>query len=87
MRNHNIDSLILRRALSTTSIVLTDNILDIISIDNSSPCITTSYYYNRIKYSLVHYIVWMLKNLIFDNIVNTFSLSNHVKAKKEVNTI
>lgn len=76
MRNHNIDSLIPRRAMSTNTLVLlSNNILDIVSIDNSSPCITTSYYYNRIKYSLAHYIVWMLKNQLIDQCHNAFSLS------------
>ena len=76
MRNHNIDSLIPRRAMSDTSrdtrILFSNNILDIVSIDNSSPCITTSYYYNRIKYSLAHYIVWMLKNQLIDHIIVLF---------------
>ena len=75
MRNHNFDSLIPRRATTITSTKLANNILNIVSIDCSSPCITTSYYYNRIKYSSVHYIVWMLKNQLIDNIINTFSLS------------
>ena len=76
MRNHNIDSLIPRRAMSSNTLVLfSNNILDIVSIDNSSPCITTSYYYNRIKYSLAHYIVWMLKNQLIDQYHNAFSLS------------
>lgn len=72
MRNHNIDSLILRRAMSNnTSVLFSNNILDIVSIDcDSSPCITTSYYYNRIKYSLAHYIVWMLKNQLIDQYHN-----------------
>ena len=77
MRNHNIDSLIPRRAITSIDAnnALSNNILDIVSIDyNSSPCITTSYYYNRIKYSLTHYIVWMLKNQLIDQYHNTFSL-------------
>ena len=77
MRSHNIDSLIPRRAIMSIDAnnALSNNILDIVSIDNSSPCITTSYYYNRIKYSLAHYIVWMLKNQLIDHIISAFSLS------------
>ena len=81
MRNHNIDSLILRRAITSIDamIALSNNILDIVSIDcDSSPCITTSYYYNRIKYSLTHYIVWMLKNQLIDQYHNMLFLCLYI---------